>query len=179
MFVLVGPDLDIISVFKWESLGPFQHRCAHKYDMFVHHDSCKSHAWIRIYQPINKFFFMLLDKARNFSLHQPIYHNLCSCAIFFPLLCLCLRQHPSSQLSTMACGLTMLVNIYCFFCMIDMESLVSLLLQRMVWKLPEDGGRRKDHLRAAEMLFNKDLRASHWTSTISSANYSGNKQKRL
>lgn len=49
----------------------------------------------------------------------------------------------------------------------DMESLVSLLLQRMDWNLPVGRGERKDHLRAAEMLINKDLWARHWISTTS------------
>lgn len=85
--------------------------------------------------------------------------------LFFPLLSSLPAPTLSSQLSCLACGLTVFVNIYYFFCMTDMESLVSLLLQRMDWNLPVGRGERKGH--SAEMLINKDPWARHWMSTTS------------
>lgn len=140
------------------------------------HMNCNVSANQQITTGKSSWFYCIRPKTLSTSTFT-ISSATMSCAIFFfPLLWLWLHQHPLSQMSSMACGLTMLVNIYCFFRMIDMELLVSLLLQRRVWKFPEDGGRRKDHLRAAEMIFNKELWARHWISTTSSANQSANKQ---
>lgn len=62
----------------------------------------------------------------------------------------------SGAASQMSCSLTMLVNIYTFLCMIDMELLVSLLLQRVVWRLPKDGGRQLESSRdAAQQLISR------------------------
>lgn len=57
-------------------------------------------------------------------------------------------QTLSSQLSYPAYGLTIHVNIY--FCMMDMNSLMSLLLQRMDWNLPVGRGESSGHLRTAD-----------------------------
>lgn len=169
--VLVGAHLNTISIFKWESLRPFQHRRAH-----VHLDSCRSHMWIWIYQPINKLFLILLDKAKIISLQQPIYYNLCSCVwCHLPSSSLSLHQHPSSQLSSMACGLTMLVNIYCFFCMIDMESLVSLLLQRVASESFQRMEERGKTTWEQQRYCSTNLGESHWISAVSSAEQSGNR----
>lgn len=82
-----------------------------------------------------------------------------------PLLCLCLSLPLSSQLSSRAYGLTIFVNIY--FCVMDMKSLMSLLLQRLDWNLPVGRGESRGHLRAAEMLINKDLWTRNWISNTS------------
>lgn len=53
------------------------------------------------------------------------YFVLCHPLLFFVFGC------TNTFISAANCGLTVSVNIYCFYCMIDMKSLVSLFLQRV------------------------------------------------